>query len=578
MITFDVNQATIEVIGGLLIERLDISAAVPETIDGGGIRASHANISWLLDHYPEALWIDRHSRLMEVRAAREIAAQARPTAGDYERNWPFKMQPLPFQIDIFAAARLMTEFALAPVATGTGKTKMTLDIMADKFMRDEIDCVCIIAPNGVQRQWIRRAIPDHMTAAIRVRADVWKPNIKSPLPKAVTEPNFDGTRALRIAAFNVEAFSAESGKAFMAARAFMASGRCMLVIDESSRIKSFKAIRTKTISKLRQYSKVRCNLSGTPITKGLEDLFTQYAMLNPNILGLTNYYAFRNRYCITAPIPGAPSGAVKITGYRNVAEFVRMIAPVTFVVPKSVLGLPEKTYEQREVEMTPEQKRLYKALVNDLVADLRARRVETPANAAVRLVRLQQALCGHQVEVEEGVDQYGDDVRILSSVPIPSRRLEVLYDTLVEHDGPAVIWARFTSDIEDIASFLREQDHKVATYYGNTSPADRDEAVRAFKAGEIDYFVANPDAAGTGLDGLQVAQLAVYYSNSFRAESRWQSEDRLHRLGMAGSCHIVDLVVPASVDTLVLKNLQDKSSIARAVFENPSVLEDMEED
>jgi SNF2 family DNA or RNA helicase len=193
-------------------------------------------------------------------------------------------------------------------------------------------------------------------------------------------------------------------------------------------------------------------------------------------------------------------------------------------------------------------------------------------------VRLQQALCGHQVEVEEGVDQYGDDVRILSSVPIPSRRLEVLYDTLVEHDGPAVIWARFTSDIEDIASFLREQDHKVATYYGNTSPADRDEAVRAFKAGEIDYFVANPDAAGTGLDGLQVAQLAVYYSNSFRAESRWQSEDRLHRLGMAGSCHIVDLVVPASVDTLVLKNLQDKSSIARAVFENPSVLEEMEED
>ena len=98
------------------------------------------------------------------------------------------------------------------------------------------------------------------------------------------------------------------------------------------------------------------------------------------------------------------------------------------------------------------------------------------------------------------------------------------------------------------------------------------------KAGEVDYFVGNPAAAGTGLDGLQVAELAVYYSNGFNAENRWQSEDRIHRIGMRGRAHYVDLVTEDSVDNLILKNLSAKKGTARAVFENPSLLEQANEE
>jgi SNF2 family DNA or RNA helicase len=145
---------------------------------------------------------------------------------------------------------------------------------------------------------------------------------------------------------------------------------------------------------------------------------------------------------------------------------------------------------------------------------------------------------------------------------------------LREHDGPAVIWCRFTDDIKDIESFLKENDHTCVTYFGETSQAERATNIWKFRTGEAQYFISNPDAGGTGLDGLQdVAELAVYYSNSFKAESRWQSEDRLHRLGMRGRCHIVDLVAPGTVDELLLKNLKEKSDLARAVFNNPSLLD-----
>lgn len=548
----------------------DTVMGAPEpAIEGIGLRSTTANLIWLLDRFPDAQFFDPQRLLIEARALRVVQAQNRPVPGDYERSFAFRREPFPYQMDIFAAARHMTDIALAPVAMGTGKTKMSLDIAADKFLRNEIDGVLIIAPNGVQRQWIAAAIPDHLHADVRRDAQcaVWKPTRKT--PPGITVPNALRSRYLRVLSFNVEAFSSGSGKAMIAARQFLASGRMMMIMDESSRIKNPKAARTKTIMLLRQYAKVRVILSGTPITKGLEDLFTQYQFLNPNIIGMSNYYAFRNRYCVTIPaFRGAAMGAVKITGYRNVEEFVNKIAPHSFVVPKDVLGLPEKTYERREVTMSAEQKKVYRALAQELVADLQEHRIATPANAAVRITRLQQVLCGRIVQEEQLDDETVQQVE----ESIPSNRLEALLDVLNEHDGPAVIWCRFTNDIQDIESLLREEGHEVVTYYGDTKEADRIEAVRKFREGEARYFIANPAAAGTGLDGLQVAGLAVYYSNAFAAEPRWQSEDRIHRIGMSGHAHYVDLVVPNSVDTLILSNLKKKGDLAKAVFENPEAL------
>ena len=186
----------------------------------------------------------------------------------------------------------------------------------------------------------------------------------------------------------------------------------------------------------------------------------------------------------------------------------------------------------------------------------------------LRITRLQQILCGRVVTAEE-VDEETVEIGVS---PVASRRLEALLDVLGEHDGQAVIWCRFTDDIREIESLLREDGVPVVTYYGATTDADRAEAVRKFKDGEARYFIANPAAAGTGLDGLQVAGLAVYYSNAFAAENRWQSEDRIHRIGMAGRAHYVDLVVPGSVDGLILNNLKKKGDLARAVFEDPESL------
>ena len=555
-----VGPSLIKVAGLDAIALNDLLADAPEPAPQGwgGLRTTTANLLYLAEKLPGATWRDPERRLVEAQAMQLVAAQRRTVPGDYEAAWPFKMPPLAFQLDTFAQARHLTDFALAPVAMGTGKTKMILDIAADKFMRDEIDCLLVIAPNGVNRQWVVQAIPQHLTDALPRAAAVWKSTRKTPVEVA----HAGRTRTLRILTFNVESFSRESSPGYKAAKEFLASGRCMMVVDESSRIKTPKAIRTKMILRLRHLAAVRAILSGTPITRGIEDLYTQYQFLDPNILGMSNYWAFRARYCVTIPAyRGAAMGAVKIVGYRNIGEFVGRIAPVSFVIPKDVLGLPEKRYETREVPLTEAQAKLYRAMRDQLVEDLRAKRVATPANAAVRLLRLQQVLCGRVYE------RLGDETEVPRD--IETNRLDVLREVLEDHDGPAVIWARFTQDIKNIKGLLGD---RCVTYDGATTQADRDEAVRRFRDGEVPYFAGNPAAAGTGIDGLQISELAIYYSNAFNAEQRWQSEDRTHRLGMRASALYLDLVAPGTVDGLIIKNLRGKEELAKMITENPDML------
>lgn len=539
----------------------------PPSPEFGGIRTSPANLLYLHTLFPTAVWHDPHNRLVEARAYRFIARLRQEEPGEYERAFPFKLPPKDYQLKLFTHARRMTNIALSPVALGTGKSKMTIDIAADKFLRDEIDILIVIAPNGVHRQWINTAIPTHLPESVKWVGAVWKPTRKT--PKEIMETP-RGARKLRVLTFNVESLSAEGGKAAKELRKLMATGRAMLVMDESSRIKNPRAQRTKAIVKLRALAAVRVILTGTPVTKGMEDFYTQYEFLDPAIIGMTNYYAFRNRYCVMMPAyRGAGVGAVKITGYKNQEELIRKIAPVSFMIGPEVLGLREPRYERFEVEPTAEQTQIYRMLKEMLIEDLRDKKIVTPANAAVRILRMQQVLCGRyyeRVEVEGEEEVYAQEPRI-----IPSNRPEALLALLEQHDGQAVIWARFKEDIDDIVAAAGTVG-RVTIYDGRTDDRDREIAVESFKRGEIDYFVANPAAGGTGVDGLQVCQNAFYYSNSYNAEHRWQSEGRTYRLGQQGSPLYVDLVVPNSVDTMILDNLKAKRDLGKAIMDNPAML------
>jgi hypothetical protein len=74
-------------------------------------------------------------------------------------------------------------------------------------------------------------------------------------------------------------------------------------------------------------------LTGTPVTKGPEDVFSQFKFLDPYILGYESFYSFRARYCIMGGFEQK-----QIVGYEHVDELIKMLKAIhTGFLRKTVL-------------------------------------------------------------------------------------------------------------------------------------------------------------------------------------------------------------------------------------------------
>ena len=203
------------------------------------------------------------------------------------------------------------------------------------------------------------------------------------------------------------------------------TGRTLCILDESSRIKNHKANRTETVLELRDLCVFRRIATGTSITKGIEDLYTQLLFLHRDILGFTSFYAFRNRYCEVQTEQLANGRQfTRITEYKRVEELKQKLAAWTFQVKKEdCLDLPPKIYMERVVEMHPDQQKVYNQMRDELIAQLSSGEVITAPYAITKMLRLQQIICGHLPNEDgsyEPVPRIGKNPRIESVVIVAS--------------------------------------------------------------------------------------------------------------------------------------------------------------
>jgi SNF2 family DNA or RNA helicase len=250
----------------------------------------------------------------------------------------------------------------------------------------------------------------------------------------------------------------------------------------------------------------------------------------------------------------------QIVGQKNLEEFYSLIAPRSFRLTKAeAIDLPPKIYATREYEMGEASRRHYESLKNTFMTEMNNGSIVDVTNATTALLRLQQIVCGYlPVQVTDGETE-STAIEIFSN-----ERLDIMMDIIDQVEGPVIIWARFIADIQRIATMLDEKfKGKVSvTYYGATSTADREKARTEFLNGTKRFFVSNPAAGGTGLNLQGKCQTVIYYSNSFDALHRWQSEDRTHRMGTTGAVTYFDLVASFSVDKAILRSLKAKKSLS----------------
>ena len=468
-------------------------------------------------------------------------------------NYKFKTKPYAHQLKALNKSHNKELFAYF-MEMGTGKSKVLIDNVSMLYDKGKINGFLLVAPKGVYKNWYDSEIPTHMVDHIEKKMVLWQANINKTQQQKL-DTLFEPGEDLHILIMNVEAFSYDFGKEF--ARRFLDSHNAMMAIDESTTIKTPTSNRTKNILKLRTLAKYRRILTGSPVTNSPLDLFSQCQFLGSWLLKTDSYYDFRSRYAEMRTINLGSHSTNIVVGYRNLGELSKLIEPFSMRVLKDdCLDLPEKTFMKRQITMTPQQEKLYKAMKKYAMAQLEGKALTTN-NVMVQLMRLHQILCGH-FTADDGTIQ-----------DIPNHRVTELMEILSEVEGKVVIWSHYQRDIETIIKAIRKKygrDDVVVDYYGKTTMEDRQDNIKKFQEDDnCRFFVGTTQTGGYGIT-LTAASTMVYFSNGYDLEKRLQSEARIDRIGQEYPMTYIDIITEDTVDTKIVKALRSKVNIATEIM------------
>lgn len=465
-------------------------------------------------------------------------------------------------LDLLARPENAEAFALF-MGMRTGKTKVVLDDYGRRELAGECQDLAVIAPGGVYKTWEKAIFGDpavpgdrgHLSDDLRSRMNlhVWESGAGVTKRRKLGEflENIDRPRAFLI---NVEALSSVK-EAKAALLAFLRRRKAKAVIDESIIIKNPSSNRTKFINgDVADAADFRRLLSGLPNPKDPLDYFSQMYFLNWRYLGFKSYFAMRGRYAVLWNMDVGGRTVPVIKGWKDLDDLERRLKPHCYRKQlKDCHDTPPKAYMFHDVEMTPEQARIYKDMKEYATAQLDAESHVTATVVIAQITRLRQILCGFTKDEAGVVHRF------------PENRTQGVLDRLIGYDGKAIIWCAFGESIEAVSKALREEygDASVAQFWGGNQATREHDEYRFKSDPECRFMVATAAAGGRGRTWT-VADLIIYHSNSDDLDHRDQSEERGSGIGKDERITVVDLRC-GPMDNKIITNLRNKIDLATSV-------------
>lgn len=419
--------------------------------------------------------------------------------------------------------------------TGTGKTALGIEIIKMKQLKTLVVCPLSI----IQAAWfedLQKFAPGLSKANLWM---LWK-HAKSGRKQIY----LDGLKS-DVCIINFEGFSNQKD-------ILENSGFRMVIIDESSKIKSPKAQITKNLTKFCRAMDSVYLLSGTPAPNSLMEYYPQANIVDPTLFG-PSWFRFRNTYFFE-------KGFKWILFPEKTEELMKKIASVSTAVRKEdVLDLPERTFNIRDIELSAMEMAAYNDMLKTMLLEIKNDKTITAANAAVKIMKLRQVTSGFILDDEKQIHEFG------------TSKLKALKDLLEEiGNKQVIIWTQFQYEAWQIKKMLGD---KIEMINGTVPQADRTASIERFKSGILPYLVAHPRSLGHGIT-LVNATYAIYYSLDYSYESYYQSCDRIYRFGQKNACTYYHLIAPGTIDEVIYKALDKKGDTTKDVLNYIRQMED----
>lgn len=315
----------------------------------------------------------------------------------------------------------------------------------------------------------------------------------------------------------------------------------LVIVDESHDFKTPGSKRTKRLLLNAPKAAARYVMTGTPMTRGFEDLYCQFHFLSPKILGYGNFNQFAHYHLEFDPVR---KGRISRRKYSNYVT--TKIAPYVYQVKKEeCLNLPKKTYSFSTFELPGWHGRLYEEVKNEILDSAEFIQCETGVMIYKLFSTLQRMACG----VKSIDDEYED----LYPNALDNPRIKDLlwHINRIPNDEQVIVWAKYTHDINSIRRAIVSTcgEDSVVTLNGELTQKERDENIKKFRGGAR-FLVANPSTGGIGLT-LNEASYVIFYSQTFKYVERMQAEDRCHRIGQDKNVHYITIESKTGIDQMI---------------------------
>jgi SNF2 family DNA or RNA helicase len=318
-----------------------------------------------------------------------------------------------------------------------------------------------------------------------------------------------------------------------------------VVLDESTKFKSHSAQRFKALAKMYPKIKRMVQLTGTASSEGttkknaLIELWAQMYLLDHGE-ALTPYIShYRKKYYVPDHMG---FGWELVDGAKE--KILKAIKPyIIRLSAEQHSKLPKMITNVISIDLPKETLRQYKTLEKEYLLLLSEGKVAIEApNAGVVQSKLSQLSNG-------AIYDENKNYHILHDV-----KLDVL-ESLMEENATLLVAYEFKSDWERIKKrFPHARNVKEKT------------AVEDWNAGKIQMLCLHPKSGGHGLNLQKGGRTIAWFSVPWSEDDHQQVNARLQRTGQERQVYIHYLVVPDSVETMMLQNKFDKAALQKEIL------------
>jgi SNF2 family DNA or RNA helicase len=296
----------------------------------------------------------------------------------------------------------------------------------------------------------------------------------------------------------------------------------LVVIDEANAYKTISTSRWRTLAKILKPSTKLWMMTGTPASQSPIDAFGLAKLVCPHrVPKLTRAWQDKVMTQVSR-FKWVPKKTAK-------TEIFKALQPAIRFAKNDCLDLPDVMYQTRDIPLTPQVEKFYKALRSEMLIKAAGEQI-TAVNAAANVNKLLQISGGAVYTDKHEVVEF--DI---------SPRMNALFEVIEETANKIIIFVPYRHTIEVVARNLNAKGITNEIINGSVSAVDRSSIITRFQTmDDPRVLVIQPQSASHGVT-LTRADTVVFWSPVLSVETYLQCVARIDRVGQVNKMTVVHL-------------------------------------